>query len=285
MEIARLGEGVDRTGQLSSEALTRTFSVVEKYAEQCRTLGVERLRVVATSATRDAANRDEFVAGVRARLGVAPEVLSGDDEARLSFLGAAGAALGAAEPILVVDIGGGSTELVLGAGGVVLGQYSMDVGCVRMRERHLASDPGAAGEIAAARADVDRQLDAAAQHVDLGAARSIVGVAGTVTTITAEVLGLAEYDPSAIHAAELPIERHLQACEWFLTVPAAERAARGYMHPGRVDIIGAGALVWARVLERVVAETGARGGGGGSGLTTVVTSEHDILDGVALSLA
>ncbi|MDO5495452.1 MAG: Ppx/GppA phosphatase family protein [bacterium] len=282
MEIARLGEGVDRTGELAEGALARTFGVIEDYADQCRELGVERVRVVATSATRDAANRQVFLEGVRERMGVLPEVLSGDEEARLSFLGAAaGFGQGLAEPILVVDIGGGSTELVLGAAGEVLAEYSMDVGSVRMKERHLASDPPSDEEILAAREDVERSLDAANAVVALSRARTIVGVAGTITSVTAEALGLAAYDSAAIHGSVLPLAAHLHACDWFLTNPLEERRALGHMHPLRADVIGAGALVWSQVLDRVVREARREG----VELETVVTSERDILDGAALALA
>ncbi len=282
MEIARLGEGVDRTGELADRALARTFAVIDDYAAQCRELGVERVRVVATSATRDASNREVFLEGVRERMGVVPEVLSGDEEAELSFLGAA-AGLGTDldEPILVVDIGGGSTELVLGAEGGVLAQYSMDVGSVRMKERHLATDPPTADEIAAARADVESHLDRANEVVDLARARTIVGVAGTITSVTAEALGLFAYDSSVIHGARLPLATHLHACDWFLTNPLEDRAARGHMHPLRADVIGAGALVWSQVLDRVVREWRREE----RELESVITSEHDILDGVALALA
>nr|NLD40262.1 exopolyphosphatase [Actinomycetales bacterium] len=282
MEIARLGEGVDRTGRLADSALARTFAVIDEYAAQCRELGVERSRVVATSATRDAENREVFLSGVAARMGALPEVLSGDEEARLSFLGAA-SVLGEdlEEPVLVVDIGGGSTELVLGAAGGVLAQYSMDVGSVRMKERHLATDPPTAEEIIAARADVEDHLDAAHRIVDLARTRTVIGVAGTITSVTAEALGLERYDSAAIHGSTLPLAVHLNACDWFLTHPVADRTARGHMHPLRADVIGAGALVWSQVLDRVVRELRREG----RELEVVTTSEHDILDGVALALA
>lgn len=285
MEIARLGEGVDRTGMLAPAALERTFTVISDYAAQCREYGVERIRVAATSATRDASNRSEFIDGVRAILGVTPEVLSGAEEARLSFLGAAGGVAAAtqihpAEPMLVVDIGGGSTELVLGANGAVISEYSMDVGSVRMRERHLQSDPPTADEIAAARADINRHLDEAAEVVDFAQVRTIVGVAGTITSITAEVLGLTAYDRTAINGAVLPVVAHEGACDWFLNAPTATRATRTHLHPGRIDVIGAGSLVWATVLERVTAAAA----GAGHPISEVITSEHDILDGITLSL-
>lgn len=281
MEIVRLGQGVDRTGELAPEALERTFAAARRYAERIGELGAERVRFVATSATRDARNREDFVAGVREILGVEPEVVSGVEEAELSFRGAT-SVLGGAHPgpFLVVDIGGGSTELVLGER-TVRAARSMDVGCVRMTERHLAEDPPTAEQVAAAAADVRAALDAAAQEVPLGTARTLVGLAGSVTTVTAHALGLGTYEPARIDGAVLGVEEVLAACASLTSMSRAERAGLGFMHPGRVDVIGAGALVWSLVVERVHAEVAAAGGS----LETVVTSEHDILDGIALSAA
>lgn len=278
--IVRLGAGVDRTGELAPEALARTLEQTRRYAERCDALGVEAVRFVATSATRDARNRDEFAAGVRAAIGVEPEVVSGDDEAALSFRGAVGV-LGArrAAPFLVVDLGGGSTELVLGER-VPRAAVSMDVGSVRLTERHLHADPPAADEVRAAHADVAAALDAAARVVPLGETVTLVGLAGTITTVTAHALGLPAYERSRIDGAELPVGAVLAACEDLLHRSRAQRAALGFMHPGRVDVIGAGALVWHDVVTRVrdaVAAAGRR-------LDTVVTSEHDILDGIAWSV-
>lgn len=278
--IVRLGQGVDRTGVLAPDALERTLDQTRRYAATCEQLGVDAVRFVATSATRDARNRDEFAAGVRAAIGVDPEVVSGDEEAALSFRGAVGV-LGSrrAGPFLVVDLGGGSTELVLGET-VPRAALSIDVGSVRLTERHLHSDPPTAPEVAAAHADVAAALDAAAAAVPLGETVTLVGLAGTVTTITAHALGLPAYERPRIDGAELGVDEVLAACDDLLHRPRAWRAELGFMHPGRVDVIGAGALVWHDVVVRVrdaVAGAGRR-------LDTVVTSEHDILDGIAWSL-
>ncbi len=281
MEIVRLGQGVDRTGMLDPAALARALDTTARYARECRELGVERIRYVATSATRDAANRQEFVDGVRDLIGVEPEIISGEEEARLSFSGATSVLRDRPQPVLVVDIGGGSTELVLGSDGRVSAGHSMDIGAVRMKERHLHTDPPTASELAAARADIRAALDVAAGVVDLGATRTLVGVAGTITSITGEVLGLDHYDPALIDGATMTIAAAQEACEWYLRATHEERAGRGYLHPGRVDVIAAGALVWSEVMARVQRDVVASGGV----LETTTTSEHDILDGIALSLA
>jgi len=279
MEVVRLGQGVDRTGELAPEALERTLAATDTYAALCEEHGVEAVRFVATSATRDARSRDVFVDGVRERLGVEPEVISGTEEAALSFAGAVRALAPEDGPALVVDIGGGSTELVLGDVGPTAGpptaSTSLDMGCVRMTERHLATDPPTAEEIAAAERDVRDALESGAAVVPLGGVRTLVGVAGSVTTVTAQALHLDRYRPEAINGARLPVADVLAACEELLHATRAERAALPYMHPGRVDVIGAGALVWAEVVRRVAAD---------SGIDTVVASEHDILDGIALSV-
>jgi len=285
MTVVRLGQGVDRTGRFDPEALARTLAVTREHAATVAALEASRVRFVATSATRDASNRDEFVAGVREALGVDPEVISGEEEAALSFRGATGA-LGARfpGPYLVVDLGGGSTEAVLGgAGGGTTPEaaYSMDVGCVRLTERHLRSDPPAAEEVAAATADVRAALDHAARTVPFGETATLVGVAGSITTITAHALGLPAYDRDAIDGAVLGVDDVLRAADDLLARDREQRAALGFMHPGRVDVIGAGALVWREVVERVRADVAAAG----RDLTSVVTSEHDILDGIAWSLA
>ena len=277
MRIVRLGQGVDRTGMLDPAALERTLEATASYAQTCRGLGVERVRFVATSATRDASNRDEFVAGVHRLLGVDPEVVDGDEEAALSFAGAT-RELGGEGPFLVVDIGGGSTELVRGtpgADGSVEAARSVDVGCVRLTERHLHSDPPTAAEVEAALADVDAALDLATKTVPIEGVHTLVGLAGSVTTVAATVLDLPAYDSARIHGSRLAVPDVLAACDRLLAMSHNERADLPFMHPGRVDVIGAGALVWRRVVERVVAATG---------ITEVVTSEHDILDGIAWSL-
>lgn len=281
MEVVRLGQGVDRTGRIAPEALERALAATRRYATRCTELGVEAIRYVATSATRDAENRQEFVDGVRAAIGVEPEVIDGAEEARLSFRGATGV-LGSRHPgpLLVVDLGGGSTELVLGTD-VPIAAYSMDVGCVRMTERHLHNDPPTTSEIAAAAADVRAALDAASAMVPLERTVTLVGLSGTVTTVTAHALGLPRYDPLVIDGTVLPVEVVLAAADDLLHRTHAQRAALGFMHPGRVDVIGAGALVWAEVVRRVQRDVA----GAGRLLGPVVTSEHDILDGIALSAA
>lgn len=280
MEIVRLGQGVDRTGRLDPEALARTLAATADYAAQCREHGVQAVRFVATSATRDAQNREEFFAGVRDALGVEVEVITGAQEAALSFAGAV-SILGSADPApnLVVDIGGGSTELVLGDRQVERA-VSLDIGSVRMTERHIRSDPPNEDEVAAARADIGAALDRAADDLDLARVRTLVGVAGSVTTLTALALGLDAYRPERINAARLSLDQVRTAAQALLTMPRTERAALGFMHPGRVDVIGAGALIWAEVVNRV-AQAVADGGGH---LGQVITSEHDILDGIALSV-
>ncbi len=276
MEIVRLGQGVDRTGRIADEALERTLAVVARYADVCRELGAERMRFVATSASRDAENAEVFVAGVRRALGIEPEVVSGAQEAALSFVGAtSGLAAGHGAPFCVVDLGGGSTEVVLGDQ-TVTAAHSMDVGCVRMTERHLRDDPPSPAQIAAATADVDAALDDALSRVAVARASTLVGLAGSVTTITAHALRLERYEPAQIHGAVLPVGDVLAASEELVRMPRSARASLGFMHPGRVDVIGAGALVWSRVVRRVAEAAGLR---------EVVTSEHDILDGIALSLA
>lgn len=281
MEVVRLGQGVDRTGRIAPEAMVRTLDAARRYAEVCEGLGVEAVRFVATSASRDAENREEFVAGVRAALGVEPEVIGGVEEAALSFRGATGV-LGSRHPgpFLVVDLGGGSTEVVLGENAPECA-YSMDVGCVRITERHLRSDPPTPAEIAAAVADVRAALDLAGEVVPFGRTRTLVGLAGSVTTVTAHALDLPAYDPSRIDGAVLGVDAVTAACDDLLTRGRESRAALGFMHPGRVDVIGAGALVWREVVRRVRAEVEAAGGA----LTDIVTSEHDILDGIAWSVA
>ncbi|MFT2815735.1 exopolyphosphatase [Leifsonia sp. A12D58] len=282
LEVVRLGEGVDRTGRFADDALQRTLTVTRRYAELCREHGVERIRFVATSATRDASNRDDFTDAVQSILGVPAEVIAGTEEAALSFRGAL-TALGETDfdgRHLVIDLGGGSTELVLGAS-IPQAAYSMDVGCVRLTERFVQTDPPADAELAGIRRDVNAALDVASETVDLSLATDVIGVAGTVTTITAHALGLTSYDPYAINGSRLPLSVVLDACESLTRMSRAERAALAFMHPGRVDVIAAGAVIWATILQRVADATAAAG----RPLEFVTTSEHDILDGVALSLA
>lgn len=279
MRVVRLGQGVDATGELAPDALDRTFAAAADYAALIREHGAGKVRFVATSATRDASNRQVFVDGIRELLGVEPEVITGDEEAALSFAGASSVLPSRGdELVLVVDLGGGSTEFVMGNAEGVLAARSVDVGCVRMTERHLRSDPPTAAQIQAAEADVDAAINEAAQTVPLDRTAVVVGVAGSVTTITAHALRLPAYSAAAIHGTELGLDAGREACTDLLGMSRGDRAALPYMHPGRVDVIGAGGLVWRRVLERVAEATGGR-------IATAVTSEHDILDGIALSIS
>ncbi|KWX05074.1 exopolyphosphatase [Carbonactinospora thermoautotrophica] len=273
MEIVRLGQGVDRTGRLAPEALDRTFAACRAYAKVIEKLGAERVRFVATSASRDAENREEFVRGVVGILGVEPEVISGEEEAEFSFIGATReltARHAVPTPYLVLDIGGGSTEFVLGVEHAQAAR-SVDIGCVRLTERHLHDDPPSPEQIARARADIEAGIDAAAAAVPLGEARSLVGLAGSVTTVAGIALDLPEYDSTKIHHSRLSAAQVREITERLLRSTHAERAAIPVMHPGRVDVIGAGALILHVIMERL-------------GLPEVVVSEHDILDGIAYSL-
>jgi exopolyphosphatase/guanosine-5'-triphosphate,3'-diphosphate pyrophosphatase len=277
MLIVRLGQDVDRTGKLAPEALERTFAACREYAAVIAEHGVgpERTRFVATSASRDAENAAEFTTGVREILGVEPEVVSGDEEAQLSFTGATKELTGAPEvpaPYLVFDLGGGSTEFVLG-GEHVRAARSVDIGCVRMTERHFAgSEVPTPGQIEAARADIEAALDLAAEAVPLTEAASLVGLAGTVTTVAAIALDLPAYDSQAVHHSRLSLGQVREVTGRLLSSTHAERAAIPVMHPGRVDVIGAGALVLLSIMER-------------TGAAELVVSEHDILDGIAWSVA
>jgi exopolyphosphatase / guanosine-5'-triphosphate,3'-diphosphate pyrophosphatase len=271
MLIVRLGEGVDRTGRLSDAALARTFAACEQYGAQISALRAEQVRFVATSATRDAVNRQVFIDGVQARLGVTPEVVDGQTEAALSFRGAtaelAGQVLG---PYLVVDIGGGSTEVVLGDLEPQV-SCSVDVGCVRITERHLRSDPPLPAEIAAARADIEAAIDVVAEQVPWGQARTLVGLSGSVTTLAALDAALPAYDASRTHHWRLSAAAVHELTARLLAMTRAQRAALAVMHPGRVDVIAAGAMVLDALVTRV-------------GVDQVLVSEHDILDGIAWSL-
>ncbi len=272
LRIVRLGKDVDRTGVLAPEALARTFETLREYAAVIGELGADHVRMVATSATRDAANRDEFVAGVVDVLGVEPEVVSGAAEAGLSFDGAVrGLAGGGDAPYLVVDIGGGSTELALGGDHGVTAARSVDIGCVRLTERRFQADPPTPEQVAAARADIEAGMDEAAAVVPIGDARTLVGLAGSVTTVAAIHLGLAEYDSAAIHHSRIPADQVRALSDRLLTLTHDERLAIGPMHPGRADVIAAGALVLRCVVDR-------------AGVDDVLVSEHDILDGIAWSV-
>ena len=295
MEIVRLGQGVDSTGRLAPEALERTLGALRGYARIIGDRSAEAVRMVATSATRDAANAADFVSGVSSVLGLEPEVLSGEEEAYLSFVGAtaefgAGSAGPGGGPYLVVDIGGGSTEFVVGdghpgdrtTGGRAPGDratgpagvsaVSVDIGCVRLTERHLHSDPPRPAEISAAAADIDAALDTVARTIPVSAARTLVGLAGSVTTVAGLALGLAEYDSARIHHARVSAAQVAAQTRRLLSQTREERAALGVMHPGRVDVIAGGAMVLDQIMRRF-------------GFGEVLASEHDILDGIAWSLA
>lgn len=270
MRVVRLGQGVDRTGRLAPEALDRVRTALTDYAATCRALGVDAVRLVATSATRDAANRDDFTALVRRVLGVDPEVVSGDEEAALSFCGATRGLDPADGPFLVIDLGGGSTEFVLG-GSAVQAALSVDVGCVRLHERHLHADPPTVAQVQAAREDVERALVRVREAVPVAQARTAVGLAGTVTTVAALALGLPAYDPDRIHLSRLGAVDVVRVTAELLAMPRSARAALGPMHPGRVDVIGAGSLVLQSAMD-------------GLGLADILVSEADILDGIAWSV-
>jgi exopolyphosphatase/guanosine-5'-triphosphate,3'-diphosphate pyrophosphatase len=272
MRIVRLGQGVDRTGRLAPEALERTRAALRDYAATIRSHDVERTRMVATSATRDAANRDEFVAMVHAELGVDPEVISGAEEAALSFAGAASVLDEVTGPLLVADIGGGSTELVRGGPDGSLRAHSMDIGCVRLTERHLHTDPPTPEQAQAAVKDIREAIAASRQDVPLDPDVTFVGVAGTVTTVAAIALDLDAYDPARIHGATITAEQVRDVTARLLEMTHEQRAALPVMHPGRVDVISAGALVLRTLVEEI-------------GVDAVIASEHDILDGIALNLA
>ncbi|MGY2081416.1 Ppx/GppA phosphatase family protein [Modestobacter sp. SYSU DS0657] len=281
MEVVRLGQGVDATGRLAPEAIERTRRVLAEYAAQARELGAERVRMVATSATRDAANRADFEQMVLTTLGQLPDVVPGVEEAELSYLGATASLTAAASahgsaaprpPFLVVDIGGGSTEFVLGDAGGVRAARSVDVGCVRLTERHLHSDPPPPDEVQGAEADVRAALDLVRAAVPVQEAVTLVGLAGSVTTVAALALELPGYDPDAIHGSRIPVGAVRSVTAGLLSATRARRAASPVMHPGRVDVIGAGSVVLRVIMDAL-------------DFDEVVVSEHDILDGIALRLA
>lgn len=274
MVIVRLGEGVDKTGEFSQVALERTFAAIETFAVLISEHQPERIRFVATSASRDVSNRDEFVDGVTSRLGIEPDIISGDEEAALSFLGATADLANLNDPptapYLVIDIGGGSTEFVLGTTGPSAA-ISTNVGCVRMTERHLISDPATPQQIAAATSDIDAAIDLAYSAVPIAQANSLIGLAGSVTTVAAIALELSEYDSTAIHGSRISAHDIHRVTQDLLAMTRAERAKLGPMHEGRIDVIGSGALVLDRIMIR-------------TGLKQVVVSERDILDGIARGL-
>ena len=274
MRIVRLGQGVDATGWLAQEALDRTFAAAREYAQLLKEHGADSVRFVATSATRDAGNRQVFVDGIREILGIEPEVISGDEEAALSFAGAVRAVGYGDGDTLVFDLGGGSTEFVLGDESGVKASRSVNIGCVRLTERHMMSAPSTDSQIARVEADTDEALEVARKTVPLQDARRVVAVAGTATTVAA--LGLDRYDSEAINAQSFSVETVQKTARWLASLSRTEREELGYMHPGRVDVIGAGATIYARILTRLNEMTDGA-------VDSVTVSEHDILDGIALS--
>ena len=270
MEIVRLGQGVDQTGQFHPDAIIRTLTAVDKFAAEIAKRGVEKIRFCATSATRDATNRHLFVDGVRERLGIEVEVISGNEEAALSFAGAIQDLDPSQGPFLVVDIGGGSTEFVFGTSTVEAAR-SVNIGCVRMSERHFANDPATTEQVELARKDIQAAIAIAAAEVPITKAKTLVAVAGTATTVAAAGLNLAEYDRYAIHLARISATQVHDASAMFLRRNREERVSLGYMHPGRVDVIGAGSLVLSEIMKA-------------TGASEFVASESDILDGMARSL-
>jgi exopolyphosphatase/guanosine-5'-triphosphate,3'-diphosphate pyrophosphatase len=280
MRVVRLGQGVDATGVLAPEAIARTRAALLDYTAVLRRKGTERVRMVATSATRDAANRDEFFAMTAEVLGVEAEVITGDEEARLSFTGAVADQLPEDGPFLVSDVGGGSTELVLGSWDGVIGSVeaarSVDIGCVRLTERCLRGDPPSPAEVEAAVRVAGDVLAEAFAAVPVAKARGWIGVAGTVTTLAAIAKGLTAYDPDETHLARLPFDQVREITERLIGMTRDERAAIGAMHPGRVDVIIGGALVVRTIADHLAAH---------SDVAELVASEHDILDGIAYALA
>lgn len=271
MEIVRLGQGVDQRKNFDPIAVERTLAAVARFGEEIARRGVTALRFCATSATRDAQNREIFIEGVNGILGIEPEVISGEEEARLSFMGAAREMHRSDAPFLVIDIGGGSTEFVFGSEGVEAAR-SVNIGCVRMSERHLNMAPASKSAIEKATEDIDHAIAEAAQVVPIKSAKTLIAVAGTATTVAAAALSLESYDRDAIHLSRIPASKVSEVSTTFLSMTREEIASLGYMHPGRVDVIAAGSLVLDRIMRATEAEE-------------FVASESDILDGMAWSLA
>ena len=270
MRIVRLGEGVDKTNAFSPRALERTFKAVEEYDKLLLKHNVEHVRFVATSATRDAQNKAMFIKGVIDRLRIVPEVIAGVEEAALSFDGATRSLRQKhSAPFLVIDLGGGSTELVIGDKEPT-GAYSMDVGCVRMTERHTPGGNPTKEQEEAIRGDVRNALKIAGTKVDWKSAQTVVGVAGTITTVAAHVLNLKTYDPDVLHGAIITAEQISQTAQDFISLTPSQRGALPYMHEGRIEVITAGSIVLDEVMK-------------GIGAKTLIASERDILDGVTWS--
>ena len=271
MEIVRLGQGVDKTKAFDPAAISRTLKATQKFSALIKSKGVEKIRFCATSATRDATNRHIFIDGVREILGIEPEVIPGTEEAALSFMGATRELNSTAGPFLVVDIGGGSTEFVYGTRAVEFAT-SVNIGCVRMHERHLIHQPPTPAELEEATIDIDKAIAEAALLVPIAKDCALIAVAGTATTVAAAALDLIEYDRNAIHLSRISARKVHEIAFMFAVMSRAEIAALPYMHPGRVDVITSGSLVLSRILSK-------------TGATEFIASESDILDGMAWSLA
>ena len=270
MSIVKLGEGVDKNKAFLPDAISRTLAALKVFAAEIAEAKVAKVRFCATSATRDAQNRDEFLIPVEQILGITPEVISGEEEAKLSFLGATQALSKSDGPFLVIDIGGGSTEFVFGSDHVDAAR-SVNIGCVRMSERHFKNDPPTQSEIEGAREDIKNAIALAAEVVPIRNAKTLVAVAGTATTVAAAALNLAKYDSDLIHLAKISSKETRRVSDWLLTLTRQERSDLGYMHPGRVDVIAAGSLVLAEIIKA-------------TGLESFVASENDILDGMVWSM-
>ena len=271
MEIVRLGQGVDQNKAFHPDAIARTLAAVDLFAQEISKRGVEQIRFCATSATRDATNRELFIDGVKELLGIEPEVISGDEEARLSFIGATKEFAESEAPFLVVDIGGGSTEFVYGHSDVEFAK-SVNIGCVRMTERNIHSDPPKTEEIENARRDIQDAIAVAASTVPITKAKTLIAVAGTATSVAASALKLEQYDRHVIHLARVSAEQAHHVAITFAGMNAEQRSHVGFLHPGRADVFAAGSLV----LSEIMKATGAK---------EFVASEADILDGIAWSLA
>ena len=272
MTIVRLGEGVDQNRRFSDAALQRTFDAIDQFAALIRQYQVARVRFVATSATRDVSNREEFAHGVTSRLGCELDVISGDEEAELSFLGATSALDSSVSgPYLVLDIGGGSTEFVFGTTHPEFSR-SVNIGCVRMTERHLQGNPPTEDSIDAAIADIDAAIATAADVVPITHATTVVGLAGSVTTVAAMALGLSKYDRDAIHGSVISKDAVHKVSQRLIHMTREARSELPFMHPGRVDVIGAGSLVLDRIMQQLPNDE-------------IFISEHDILDGIAIRLS
>lgn len=275
MIIIRLGEGVDEHKRFSDAALIRLREACRVFQQVIKELNVSRTRFIATSASRDVSNREAFLEIINAELSLTPDIISGDEEARLSFLGATGSFRHLPGPYLVIDIGGGSTEFVIGSDDVESAR-SVNIGCVRMSERHHFSDPPTKSELDTATKDIDSAIEEALKVVDVRKAKTIIGLAGSITTVAAEALHLSSYEREKINGSQFSLDQIDAAAQSLIHMKQSERAALGFMHPGRVDVIGAGALVLWRSLEKIASIHPS--------MPLLTVSEHDILDGIIYDL-